>query len=236
MGSSLCTVAEAATRLKRSKRMVWKYIEKGFLTRVPRDGKVFFQRDEVEQLAVELGADMPALTRHTFFQLMSRVQRLEEQMAMVRAVWGSEESPLRPKEKEAAGLYKAATDYLCQDSWDYQQLRSWADIFVSVDEGTLEILAGAAMTTKPWEPLFELASRMALFLSKDKDLKRSIDLQALKAKLELGRKKVREASLLWIESGRGTVPNRVFKLFDTPEEDLLRSLKVRGQITTPSSG
>lgn len=224
MGSVFVSVEEAARRLNRTRRSIFDYIKKGFLNRTLRDGKVLLSRDEVEQLAVELGSDLPAMNRKTFFQLQSRLKRLEEQMALVQAVWGAQEKPLRPTEKEAAGLHKAASDYLCAETWRYEEMLSWAGLFNQIDETTLEAVAPAAQTVKPWEVFFDLASRMLEFLAKTKGFSKNVELQALQHKLEVGRRKVREAALFWIESGRGTTPNHVFKLFDTPKEDILRRL------------
>jgi len=224
MGSAFCTVAEAAARLGKSKRTIWTYIDKGFLKRNLRDGKVHISRDEVEQLALELGTDFPTLSRKTFYELQSKVKALEVQMAMVQATWGASEAPLRPSEKEAAGMHKAATDYLCTTTWTYDELVNWSKIFPSIDETTLNAVAKAALTMKPWEAFYSLAERMLEFVSASKNLKTTLALQALKHALEQGRVKVREAALLWIETGKGSIPNEVFRLFDTPKEDLVRRL------------
>lgn len=214
-------------RLGRSRRSIHYYIEKGFLTVKKQREKTLLSKDDVEQLAVELGTDLPALNRRNMFDLLTRVKKLEEQVAMVQAMWGLQEKPLRPNPQEAAGLHKAVTDYLSVESFSAKELETWATLFNQVDEGTLLAIAEATMTVKPWETLFQLASRMVDYVEAAKELKTSLILQALHTKLNAGKRKIREAALLWVESGRGTVPNQVFKLLDTPKEDLLRSLSSR---------
>lgn len=218
------TVNEAALRLGRSVRSVHYYLEKGFLTRKKQRDKTLIPTEDVEQLAIELGTDLPALTRRNMFDLLSRVKKLEEQMAMVQAVWGIQEQPLRPNPNEAAGLYKAATDYLTAERYHLKELETWAGLLNQFDEQVLGTVAEAAMTTQPWEVFYQLSQRLLDQLKASKELKTSLHLQALHTKLHSGRKKVREAALLWVESGRGTVPNRLFKHLDTPREDLLRSI------------
>jgi hypothetical protein len=224
MGSTFVTVDEAAARLDRTRKTIFEYLKKGFLHRHLRNNKVMIDRDEVEQLAVELGTDFPAITRHTMFGVLSRLKKLEEQMHVVEATWGLQERPLRPNPNEASGLFRAATDFLCATEWDVQQLETWAGLFNQVDEETLTRVAAAVNETKPWEVFYRLAGRMVEFVDAVPAAKEVLALKALRAKMEMGRKKVREAALLWIEAGRGGVPDHVFKALDTPQEDLLRRL------------
>jgi hypothetical protein len=219
---SLLTITEVATRLGRHRRSIHNYLEKGFLRRVERNGKVLVPSEDVEQLAVELGTDFPALTRRTLFEMQAKIRKLEEGQRVFEKMWGIQEKPLRPSPNEAAGLLKATTDYLSNTSWRFEELNSWALLFNRVDEETLDALAEHGMTTKPWEPLYDLSLRMLAFIDKTKA--ETLELQALRATMESGRKKIREATLFWIERGRGTVPQQVFKLLDSPKEDLLRSL------------
>jgi hypothetical protein len=227
MGSTfdqLMTVEEAASRLNRARRSVYDYLKKGFLTRKVRDGRVLVLREEVEQLAVELSVDLPALTRKNVFALVARVKALEEKMSVFSAMWGAQEETLRPSTKAAADLYRAATDYLCAKEWEIQQLESWATLFNQVGEETLQAIAVATQNTKPWECLFLLAQRMLDFIDSVPASKDVLALKALRAKMDQGRKKVREAALLWIEMGRGSIQADVFRSMDTPEGDVLRRI------------
>jgi hypothetical protein len=226
--SRFLTINETATRLNVSRRTVHTYITKGFLRRNLRDGKVLLLKEEIEQLAVELGTDMPALTRKTFFNLTARVRRLEEQMAMAQAAWGAQEmKPMRPNTQEAVALYKAATDYLATKEWKFEAMSQWAELFGHFDEELLRRLAEANLTVQPWLVFYTLAARMSSYLGSTKEMKDDVRVQALRAKLEQGRKRIREMALFWIESKQGIVPAEVFKDFDTPKDDLLRSLGVK---------
>lgn len=227
MGSTfdqLMTVEEAANRLNRSRRSVFDYLKKGFLTRRVRNSQVLVAREEVEDLAVELGVGLPALTRKNIFQLVSRIQALEQKMAVVEALWGAQEQTLRLDASGAAALYRAATDYLCAKEWEVSQLESWATLLNQFGEETLQVIAETTHSTKPWEPFYLLAQRMLAFIDAVPASKSVLALKSLRAKMESGRKKVRECALLWIEMGRGTVQMDVFKGLDNPTEDLLRRL------------
>jgi excisionase family DNA binding protein len=224
LGSNFLTIDEAARRLNRHRRSIMNYLDKGFLKKVVRGRNVLISTEDVEQLAIELGSDSPAMNRKAFFEMQSRLKKLEEKMSVVEHIWGSQESPLRPNQKEAAGMYKAVTDYLTVASYKYQEMESWAGLFNRIDEKTLEAIAEHSLTTNPWAPYFELATRMVNHIDSKKELKTSLLLQACRAKLEAGRRKVREAALFWIESGRVSVPQKLFQLLDTPKEDLLRVL------------
>lgn len=224
MGSTFLTIDEAARRLGRHRRSIANYIDKGFLRKVPRGRKVVIPAEDVEQLAVELGTDFPAMTRKSFFDMQNRLKKLEEKMSLVEQVWGIQEKPFRPNQKEAVGLHTAVTQYLQAKAYHAGELEAWAMTFNRIDEKTLASIAEACLTSKPWEPIFELVTRMVEFVDAQKDLKTSLTLQAVRAKLDAGRRKVREAALFWIESGKGTVPQQIFRVLDTPKEDLLRSL------------
>lgn len=225
--SSLMTITEAANRLGRSKRSIHNYINKGFIRRKSVDGDVVVHREDVEQLAEELGTDFPALNRRTLFEINNRLRKLEEEMATVKQVWSSlglQENPLRPDAKEAAALHKAATDYLSVDTYQWKELESWSGLFLQIDERVIEKVGEVTSSHQPWHPFLTLASRMVEFVGKAKGIKTDISLQSLRAKLEMGRKRVREAALLWVEAGKGTVPAHLFKALDSDKESLLRSL------------
>jgi hypothetical protein len=222
------SIEEAARRLGKHRRSISNYMDKGFLRKIHRGRKVVIPTEDVEQLAVELGTDFPAMTRKTFFDMQSRLKKLEEKMFLVEQVWGIQEKPFRPNQKEAVGLHTAVTQYLQAKTYQAGELEAWAMTFNRIDEKTLTTVAEACLTAKPWEPFFELVTRMLEFVDDQKELKSSLTLQALRAKLDAGRKKVREAALFWIESGKGSIPQQLFRSLDTPKEDLLRSLAAGG--------
>lgn len=224
MGSTFLTIDEAARRLNRHRRSVANYLDKGLLKKIVRGRNVLIPAEDVEQLAIELGSDAPAMNRKSFLEMQSRLKKLEEKMAVFEAIWGAQEAPLRPNPKEAAGMWQAVRDYLSNKTYQFQELQAWAGLFNRIDETTLSAIADHALDPAPWRPYYDLVTRMLDHLDSKKELKTSLLLQACRAKMDAGKRKVREAALFWIESGRGTVPAALFKTLDTPKEDLLRSL------------
>jgi excisionase family DNA binding protein len=224
------TVPEAAARLGCSKRSVHNYLKKGFLRKEAiRNRAVLVKSEDVEQLAEELGTDFPVVNRRTVFQLNRRITQLEEEMRVMKTMWeamGIQEKPLKMDDKEAASLHRAVIDYLTLPKYQLKELDSWAGIFNQVDEKAIEHLAAVTGSAQPWKPLFDLVTRMSDFLS-PKKVKDDLSLQALKAKMEQGRKKVRAAALFWIESGKGTIPQALFQALDTPQDELRRALTGR---------
>ena len=225
--TQLMTIPEAASRLGCSQRSVHNYLKKGFLKReATRNRKVLLRPEDVEQLAEELGTDFPVINRRTIFQLNRRVMQLEEEMQTMKTMWaamGLQEKPLRMNVREMAGLFKAVTDYLTLEKYQLKELDSWAGIFNQVDETTVEQIGEITGSTQPWKPLLDLATKMSMALS-PKAVKNDLALQALQAKMEQGRRKVRTAALFWIESGKGTIPKGLFQALDTPQDELRRAL------------
>lgn len=217
------TFEEAANRLGRSKRSVHTYVKQGFIRKSLLDGKVVLQREDIEQLAVELGADLPAMNRKTFFQLQSRIQKLEEQMVLVQQMWGIQEKPLHPSETEASGLYRAALESLNSSPfWSVQETEMWVDLFLRFDEVTLTQISKTAKINNPWDVFMKLALGFSQQIGQDKGFAGSLPLQALYRKVETARKRLKAEAVLWIEAHRG-LPMDMAQ-YDSPKEDLLRKL------------
>jgi hypothetical protein len=224
MGSDFCTFEEAATRLCRSKRMIHNYVKKGLIRRKLEKDSVLLYREDVEQLAVELGSDMPAMTRQTFFQLMNRVRKLEEDTAVFKRMWDVQDRPLRPSNEEAIGLFNAATQAAKCKEWKYEELETWASMFDRMDEVFFDTVAKATVLSKPWNVFYNLCLNMMGFASEKNREKPDLQAQILHKKLDEGRKKMRSTVLMWIEAGRGTVPEAVFRQLNNDQDDLLRRL------------
>jgi hypothetical protein len=220
MGSGNYTIAEAANRLRRSKRQVHNYMNDGFLTRIVENGAVFLLREDVELLAVDLGTDMPALNRKTFFQLSAKVKRLEEEMTAVKHILEIRDAPLRPSPEEARGLHAAACESLSRRNWEVYEIQLWAQQFEKLDEVALDLVSNVVQQQKPWLPFYELC----LELMKSVSPKAGLESAALHRRLDEGRKKMRSTILMWIEMGRGTVPDNVFRLVDSGKESVLRKV------------
>lgn len=220
MGSEFYSFEEAANRLHRSKRSIHTYVKQGFIRREHRDGKIVLRSDDVEQVAVELGADMPAFNRKNFFHLMQRLRKLEEDMTVVRHALEIRDNPLRPNKHEALGLHQAAAASVKASAWISDEIEMWADLLARFDEATLDVMAEAVVTPKPWVVFYQLCLSMMVFVSKNKDLSS----QLLHKKLDEGRKKLRGNVLMWIEMGRGTIPESVYRELNNGKEDLLKRL------------
>lgn len=233
MGSEFYTLDEAANRLSRTKRMVQLYIKKGLLTRKLRDGKVVLLKSEVEQLAIDLGTDLPPLNRQTIIQLFNRVQKLENDMALMKIIWDIKDHPLRPSEAEASGLYRASAAALAASTWSIKEIEMWAGIFLQMDELALESICKATALQKAWEPFFNLCLRLMDFVSKLNKKQPSLEAQALEKKLEEGRKKLRGTILMWIEMGKGGIPESFILAITSESDEVLRNLTRRVGKSTP---
>jgi len=215
---------EAANRLGRSVRSVHSYAKQGFLKKIVRDGKVLLHAEDVEQLCIELGADLPAMNRKTFFQLQARIRQLEEKMAFVEGMWGIGEKPLHPSETETAELFDAVSAALASDAWSFPEMDMWAGLFLRFDETTLLQIAKTGLIARPWELFFELGNRFMQYVGKTPALKTDLQLQGLYRKLEAARKHLRGEAILWAEIRGGTLSEGVLKSLSTPKEDLFRRL------------
>jgi len=224
MGSDFVTFEEAASRLNRSKRSIHYYLKQGLLTKKLVNGEVLLPRADVEQLAIDLGADVPAINRKSFFELMSRVRKLEETVSVFKRMWDVQDKPLRPSDAEAMGLYGAATQALTATMWKKEEIEMWADLFDRMDETFLDTVGKVTSLPKPWATFYNLCLNMMSYLKEFEKGAPALELQILHRKLDEGRKKMRGTILMWIETGRGTIPESVFKQLNNDQDDLLRRL------------
>lgn len=223
MGSTLFyTYAEAANRLGKSKRSIHNYVKRGYIKSQTKDGNTVLSRHDVEQLAIELGSDLPAMNRKTFFQLQSRLQKLEEEMKTVKHILEIRDEPLRPSDVELQTLYGAAQSYLAAGKWEKDTIDSWAGLFERMDEGFLEKLIKTTQEPKAWVPIFDLCLRMHDFAHSQ--TQESLEWQVRYQKLDEGRKKLRGTIIMWTEMGRGTTPYPLLSSLEDPKEGLLRKL------------
>jgi hypothetical protein len=225
MGRTFVTFEEAANRLGRTKRSVHSYVKNGLLRKTTQDGEVLLHWDDVEQLALDLGADAPAMNRKSFIHLTARIQKLEMDMTVVRRMLEIQDNPYRPDAAEAAGMHKAASAALVHKSWKTEELHAWASYFDRMDEVTFDIFQEVTHLQKPWEVFFRLCLAQMKFVSAQHLETPDLIWQALHKKLDEGRKKIRACALMWIEMGRGTIAPDLLKEVDSDKEDLLKRLK-----------
>lgn len=204
MGSEFMSLDEAALRLKRTKRTIHNYRARGLLRKATLDGDVVLYREDVEQLAVDLGSGQPPMNRQTFYALCGEVRQLQEKVALLQRMQGVGSPPLRPTPQEAIALMSNLTHFLGQEAWSYEHLEAvTGGVFERVDEETLTILSRATGIPDPWEPIWRLATRMMEFMSLHPDFPLGLALPALHRRMQLARQRLRKVMVLWMEMTRG---------------------------------
>jgi hypothetical protein len=224
MGSSFYTFDEAVEKLGKSKRSVYDYLRQGLLRREKRDGRTFIPVEDVENLAVDIGHGFPPMNRKTFFQLMARVQKLEQDMSVVRRMTGIQDQPLRPNKEEARGLFMAATQALGAKAWHREEIATWADLFDRMDEVCFDIFADYVNEPLSWAVFYQLCLAMMKYVSQAEDYKTSLIAQHTHKRLDEGRKAIRGTILMWVELGKGGTPDALLRALDDGRGMLLRQL------------
>jgi excisionase family DNA binding protein len=225
MGSLFYTFTEAANRLGCSKRTIHNYVKRGYLRKSFHDGHVVLNREDVEQLANESGADLPALNRKNFAILMRRVLKLEQDMALCRRILEIRDDPLRPTADEAKMLYAAASKALAAGVWKDEEIESWAtDVFDRLDEVSLDMLKESLGLEHPYEVFFKLCLAQMKSVSTREDFKSSLPLQILHKKLDEGRKKMRATLLMWHQVSKTPVSDSLLEKFESEKGTLFKKL------------
>lgn len=219
MGSDFVSVSEAAKMLKRSKRTIVTYLKNGMLHR-ERDGqRTLIPKSEVEALITELGVDLPVMNRKTFYQLSSRVQRLEMAIAVLQKATGIGFSPLRPSRDEALGLEEAASRALAAGVWHTEEIAMWADMYEKMDDVFFDIVGSYIAKTDGWRKFYELCIAQARQVSQQESFRVDLGLQQLHDRLRMSMKEMRACVLVWVELHGGSA-----EMLVTPSEDIRRRL------------
>ncbi len=231
MGRSFYTYDEAARRLQKSKRTVLNYIKKGLLRAVPQDGTRMIDKEDVETLAIDLGADYPVLNRVSVFRMMARLEKLENEMRTVTHILELKDDPLRPDPVAAKGFHAAACEALVRTAnreWTIEEVRLWAGQLEKMDEETLEAFCVAMGDNKAWSPFFRLCREMETYASRQTvaaaDHKVYLEWYQLEKQLANGRRKLRAAIVLFIEMGKGASTERLLDLIDDPGASVIHKL------------
>jgi hypothetical protein len=222
MGSGFYTYAEAANRLGKSKRSIFNYVKRGYIKSSLREGQTVLNRDDVEQLSIELGSDLPAMNRMAFLQMANRLQKLEHEMNTVKHILEIRDEPLRPSDAETSGIFNAAKTYLAAGVWTEEHVDQWVGLFERMDEMFLEKLISATREPKAWVPIYELCIRMCDLAQKQGAS--SLPWQARAQRLGEGRRKLRGTIIMWTEMGRGTTSEVILSGIDDLKESLLRKV------------
>lgn len=217
------TLEESKNRLNRSLRSLHYYVRDGLLRKELRDGQIVLRKEDVEQLAIELGTDAPAMNRKTFLQLAAKVRQLETTMAVVRRRLDIS-PPLRPTLEEALNLHRAATRALAKGQWDIKEAGVWTAIFEGLDEVALEKVGEAIHAAKPWMIFYELCLALMKRVSYQPDFATSLELQSAHQLLDLSRKKLREVIVVWTELGRGSLTPTALKDLDSDVDDVMKRI------------
>lgn len=225
MGSSLFyTFEEASSRLGCSKRTIHNHIKRGYLRKSVQAGKVVLYREDVETLANESGVDLPIFNRKNFYMLMNRVQKLEQDMNLCRRILDIRDNPLRPSKQEATQLRMAATAALAANYWTDKEIDNWCELFERFDEVTLTILRDELLLNHPYEVFFRLCLAQMKEVSNRPEFGNSLPLQMLHKRLDEGRKRMRDALLLWAKLDGAPVSDAIVTKLETEKTTLFKKL------------
>lgn len=220
LGSEFCSFEQAASRLNRHKRSVHNYVRDGLIRRKIENGTVVLYRSDVEQLAVDLGADLPPINRKTVFQLMSRVRQLEEKMAAVQVMLDLNFTPFRPNPGEVLSLHQAVTTLLGSKAIPDSIRDSWSELFYRFDEETLTLISKTVTDPKPWKPYFEFCQRMAEDGLRDHRRHTDTKWAAVYRRYEEAVKKLRSVVAVWVEMNQGVATEGSLKALRSEKDDL----------------
>jgi excisionase family DNA binding protein len=200
------TFAEATRKLGRSQRAVYRYVERGVI-RVQKIGKASkLSKEDVDNLAIDISTRNPPVNRQAFVHMAARLQKLEQDMAVLRRMYGVVDSPLRPSQEEAKALYLAATKALEAGKWRQDEIVSWADLYDRLDEVCLTSIGVAVGEDNPWGPFYKLCLAQLGAIRSTPDFSSSLDLQHLHQRLDAGRKVIRDTIVTWALMGKGGLP------------------------------
>lgn len=226
LGSEFCSFDEAATRLERTKRTIHSYVKGGLLRKTVRGGKPVLYCKDVEQLRVELGSDMPAITRGTIFEMTTRIRKLEEEVAVFRRIHGLKTEFSRPSKSEAEALFTAANRTLQNNSWTLEEVETWTDLLGRFDEESFELVE-SFLGGRSWEPFFRLTTALVDFLQAAGGYRQDIHLQSLVSRLEEIRKHLRQVVVCWVEVRKGGSNDALLAKLELGKESLVRKIAGR---------
>jgi excisionase family DNA binding protein len=232
MGSGFYSVKEAALRLQKSERTIYTLIKEGRIRKRTVDGRVQLEKEDVDLVAVDLGEDSPPLNRKTFFQLESKVRKLQDQVrALMAALEMRSEPPMRPDPAACASIIQAVQQCLYvenrEEIWTEPFVEKWAALLERIDEITFEAITHTANDQQAWVPFFRFCSELADFCWENDRKVPSLAWQALAGRLETARKDMRASVVTWVEMGRGTIPQHVLDALGSHRE-VLRARLAKG--------
>lgn len=226
MGSAFWSYTEAANRLGKTKRSIVNYVKRGLLTTRVQNGVNLIPREQVEQLAVDLGTGMPALNRQSFFELTAKVRKLEEIVAVMAEMLQLKQEMVRPNPQEAKGWYNAVSESLSRSgSWSLDEMTLWSLHFLKIDEMTLGAIEKVVLDTQPWTPFFRACSEMSEYAYSQMKRDPSPELLKTHVRLEAGHRHLRSVALVWMETHKGVTPQTVLKALDLGKSGILQRVQ-----------
>lgn len=214
MGSTFLTKSEAAEQLGKTQRTVQSYVKSGFIRSERRGKRIMLNAQDVKELAATLGKDMPPMNRKSFWKLWHKFEKLEQDHLLIKEKVGLNDTPFRPEPGDALRLWNEAGAASEAPSLPYEMAELWVSTIMRVDERVLSALP----FEKPYLPFLTILLNLTKQISSDPMLPKSIGLQALLARTELARRRLKEAMLVWTETG----PSPGAPDLDSPKNRLLR--------------
>jgi excisionase family DNA binding protein len=161
MGSpKFLTKKQAAQYLGVGVRMIFKYIEKGYLRTEKRGKHVGVFEDEVESLKKERIEPSPIpLTARTIALLHIEVKTLRMQVNTLMRLMDVKYEPLELTAPEYQTLYRMADQYW-REGWSPHVEEMWADTLVRMKIPDLEKISEVSGDEHPWRPFLNFAKAL----------------------------------------------------------------------------
>jgi hypothetical protein len=218
---TICTIDEAAAKLKKSKRTVHNYARRGLLRKSLEDGISGVLKEDVETMILD--ASYPAMNRENWVRMNAEFKRMKEQMLVLTLAAGFNIRPIRDA-GFAGGIFAAAKKALTSSPWKDAEIDLWLNQFKSIDETALKLVMQTSPTANPWVPFFELCRSMLDQVGDEFSRHPTLDMERRFHLLEDARKHLRAIAVVWTESGMGNANNDILRMTETDQEAVLNRL------------
>lgn len=228
MGSGFYTYEEAAKVLKKHKRSITNYINRGWLRREVDGDRVGVNAVDVNQMAEDLGITAPPLNRKTITDMQMQIRRLQERMAVHDARAGIDTAPLRPGEVSAKQLYGDAVAFLKMESWPDSLVEAWLDLFPRFDERDFDMIAEATLSTHPWVPFFNLCRAMEEQAERKFQAHSTLHHEKTLVRLRACTAHLRRIAVLWVENGHSNASDIILRVTSSDKKTVLDKVSGKG--------
>jgi excisionase family DNA binding protein len=220
------TKKQAAELLGVSERMIYRYLDRGYLRPATEGRQIGVYREDVLELREVRDREklrdqqepLPfQLNGKTIGLLHARVSTLESQMATVMRLLGLRSDPLRLTDPEALALYRQAAHH-AEEGWSPHVEHQLADIFTRLRHDDLEQLERIANDPHPWRPFARLCATMYLAPHDGE----------LRGQLGAGRAHLRQLALVWVHV-QGTTVKQAEMLVEQEDRPNTRLVRRRGR-------